>query len=1574
MAYITVYYIDFDTKEVISTYDYSLEVGQTATINVETYMPAYYNDLFTYSNGNFQYSNGIQVVAEEPLYTEGQSGDRFTNNVLCFVSATWDGISELPVDDLSDSIDIVSIIPTHTSEIAPADIVDSISITENAMSGQFLTIGDISYPTCSVSLFRGEYTTATVFLKGTEFYIVAKMFDVYQILGKFTVTNEPTIDTDIISFEGGGVLASEGINSIVDLTDVMTSERINEILQVQPGLDHIIPASLNNMSYYWYFIVEDIFNLFGIPLIIDRWEYCREYFIPSDNIMELLLPSITVSTSADSDGNMVTSTEFEKDITWKDILTNIALLLNCNVVEHGGAIHLKRFPQMSNKAKLLTVSSDVYDGNSKFSNNKYWFKSATIKYREYGIRADSDTNEPVDAVFWGNDTRTHTAFTGVPSTWNAGAIEYTTKVNCAYLKPYIWRHRYTNEQIITLLGDKARAKSLYRSFDIDTDIEWEGLDEFNGVPDIVYEPADISFLGWNPLMSIGNCFYCKDYDGNNRIIYVGTKNISYSGGITVSVSSTCNLEDGTSSEYTTSEISSTATGGVANIQSIVNQMLEGVLIRDNALNGTKITDATITGGKITDATITGGKIANSTITSTQIADSTITNAKIANSTITGSKIVDGTLDGSTKIANATISFAKMDNSFVGSLVADSAFVTELQAEIASFGYITAQQADLDYAQIDFANVANGAIGTALIQDGAITDAKIGGVSANKLTAGTIDASNITVTNLNATNITTGRITVDGITIDVTNNEASIDGGYIEDGTITMNGFSSDVVARIDGAIETYTCTDVPTLHNYPASTWTSSDYDKHVGDVAYVVNPSSSADGYTYRFTKSSNNQYSWVLIKDTDITKALQDIIDIQGDVDAIESFDSTVSSFMTNTDSEIKSLKSRTSSLETTMGTKVDTSTFNELSQTVDENSSTISTLTTTTDSLGTRMEQAESDITQNAEAITSKVSKTDFTGQNMMSMINQDASSVTISASKVNLNGYLNITNSFGNKNLFKLKDSVPGYFEVRSVTIVPQASTKERTTDYIPVVASGTYTVQAWYDTTNPTSSYEWICVNVYDSNKNYISQPIREHINSSNYKKFTLNIPSNGAYVRISSRWVEKGYEYAKVKLEKGTTASPWTIAPEDEVDSSDIYSANTTTIDGGKITTGTITAGKITVQDLSTISDNIGTITAGVLKSHNYVADTSGMKLTLSDGVWDSKYFKISSTGAITSTAGTIGGWTIDEDRIVCGDDDEYIMLNSYNNTIQSNKSFSYYPYDANSHVLISTNNMHVNTRYSEISNPNSGYEEGCSVTDSYVELVNGKFRIEDHVVHNYDEKRIKISVSKYDPFFGIKMSTELADESYNDTYYEATGISSDYSDFAITLPNASISSAGLITAKGGVNSWGKLEGNTLKINNTGTSSFNILGGGSIAGALAVGGNITSNNKNVVVDDYSSGFMAFTNDTASANTVKSSTSVRYNLASVTLTPGVYIIECVAEWRSNSTSGYRDICLSTSSQGSRIDKYCESTVAPSSAYDKQIFTYTIHITSNTTFYLTAQQNSGGDISTLGGIRALRIGNN
>jgi hypothetical protein len=61
----------------------------------------------------------------------------------------------------------------------------------------------------------------------------------------------------------------------------------------------------------------------------------------------------------------------------------------------------------------------------------------------------------------------------------------------------------------------------------------------------------------------------------------------------------------------------------------------------------------------------------------------------------------------------------------------------------------------------------------------------------------------------------------------------------------------------------------------------------------------------------------------------------------------------------------------------------------------------------SLGTRVSTAETNITANANAITSKVSSTDYTGATIASLINQSATGVTIEAAHINLAGAVTIT---------------------------------------------------------------------------------------------------------------------------------------------------------------------------------------------------------------------------------------------------------------------------------------------------------------------------------------------------------------------------------------------------------------------------------------------------------------------------------------------------------------------------------------------------------------------------------------
>lgn len=241
-------------------------------------------------------------------------------------------------------------------------------------------------------------------------------------------------------------------------------------------------------------------------------------------------------------------------------------------------------------------------------------------------------------------------------------------------------------------------------------------------------------------------------------------------------------------------------------------------------------------------------------------------------------------------------------------------VSELEGAVGKFGYLTADQASLKYAQIDFANVTGQVVGTSLIKDGAITDAKILGLSANKITAGILDAAKITVTNLNADNITVG----------------TLNGKLIGTGSVDLNKLAEEVPTKeyldsvqnglqgqINKSIQTYTVTAIPLLNNEPAQGWATEEYQKHVGDICYVVNPGGQADGYTYRFEKDGDT-YGWSLIKDSQVTEALQKLLNVDGDLSGLKSFQSETSSWITKTDSELSSVKSRTTTIETTYSTK--------------------------------------------------------------------------------------------------------------------------------------------------------------------------------------------------------------------------------------------------------------------------------------------------------------------------------------------------------------------------------------------------------------------------------------------------------------------------------------------------------------------------------------------------------------------------------------------------------------------------------------------------------------------------------
>lgn len=109
-------------------------------------------------------------------------------------------------------------------------------------------------------------------------------------------------------------------------------------------------------------------------------------------------------------------------------------------------------------------------------------------------------------------------------------------------------------------------------------------------------------------------------------------------------------------------------------------------------------------------------------------------------------------------------------------------------------------------------------------------------------------------------------TYDGKTLDKYIADNSLDKNAVET-IIKKSDTITDLKNQIDGAIETWFYDGVPTLKTEPAIGWTTdTDKKTHLGDLYY-----DNKTGKAYRFAKDGST-YKWIIITDTELTKALED------------------------------------------------------------------------------------------------------------------------------------------------------------------------------------------------------------------------------------------------------------------------------------------------------------------------------------------------------------------------------------------------------------------------------------------------------------------------------------------------------------------------------------------------------------------------------------------------------------------------------------------------------------------------------------------------------------------------------
>lgn len=173
----------------------------------------------------------------------------------------------------------------------------------------------------------------------------------------------------------------------------------------------------------------------------------------------------------------------------------------------------------------------------------------------------------------------------------------------------------------------------------------------------------------------------------------------------------------------------------------------------------------------------------------------------------------------------------------------------------------------------------------------------------------------------------------------------------------------------NNAVQTWMGSGAPTLSNKPASDWNTAELkSQHSGDIYYDTNT-----GHSYRFGSSDGSHYSWSLIKDTDISKAVADAAKAQQTAEGVSD---EVTKLKTDipatyaTKTEVKqttdSIKSSVSEVATTANSALSKATTveqtaNGLQTTVTEQAKKLDGAVTTISQVSQRVDSVSSTITQ-------------------------------------------------------------------------------------------------------------------------------------------------------------------------------------------------------------------------------------------------------------------------------------------------------------------------------------------------------------------------------------------------------------------------------------------------------------------------------------------------------------------------------------------------------------------------------------------------------------------------------------
>lgn len=475
-----------------------------------------------------------------------------------------------------------------------SEYVNSINITNGSIGEQFASYGSTFSPTISCEMFGCDFTDNLIsgnFYSDTVKGVIINAFftiygqEQYPIpMGRFVVRDEPVFVDDVVSFNGIGITEAYMERAEIDIKALNEYHRseIEEKYVTNGYMDFVV---LRNDVYFWEFLPEDFLRVTGCPLYIDKWGAIKKE-IYEYRIAQLMIPCLenVVQSEVNDDSGYVTSyeynVEYKSRITWRELLSGIAILLRSNVIEKNGAFYIKRMPRVKESGYREVFNSSSYDSSAQFG-KRFMCPSVSVKGNNWFFYSEEKTAKLIGFGYYDGESKA--VLNNKKSTSQNNVSYYDVDIECPWIM-------FETENI-----DSKKYKQM------DMMYFWLGHEEVmqwktelsKRDQAFVYSKANYTSTIWHPMMMAGEMNIVEDYDGVKRYVYIGEITIHYDGSIYADISSPCEIDAENISS--SGGVTSTAYSDneKANQEGVRSKTSNKILVIDNKIDTPSTYSATI---------------------------------------------------------------------------------------------------------------------------------------------------------------------------------------------------------------------------------------------------------------------------------------------------------------------------------------------------------------------------------------------------------------------------------------------------------------------------------------------------------------------------------------------------------------------------------------------------------------------------------------------------------------------------------------------------------------------------------------------------------------------------------------------------------------------------------------------------------------------------------------------------------------------------------------------------------------------------------------------------------------------